>query len=189
MRAHRVTITRILLVVAAAALGSLGFASGATAGGWANTTLDAVPTPVPGEPTDVGFTIRQHGETPVDVLGDVALVVRDSDGATTVFPAAGDGPVGHYVATIVVPSAGSYTWVVRQGQFGEQSLGMFVTSEGGDANRAGAGGWQAPDPLVPALVLVALVMAGLAVADLVRGRKRPVVAGAEVARGPAPRAT
>jgi hypothetical protein len=188
MRAHRVKITRLLLVVAAAALGSLGFASGATAGGWANTTLDAVPTPVPGRPTDVGFTIRQHGVTPVDVLGEVELVVRDSDGTATVFPAVGDGPVGHYVATIVVPTAGSYRWVVRQGQFGEQSLGMFVTGAGG-GDRAGAGGWQAPDPLVPALVLVAMLLAGLAVADLVHGRKRPVVAGAAMAGDPAPRAT
>jgi hypothetical protein len=189
MRAHHVKITRLLLVVGAAALGSLGFASGATAGGWANTTLDAVPTPVPGKPTDVGFTIRQHGVTPVDVPEGVELVVRDSDGTTTVFPAVGDGRVGHYVATIVVPSPGSYTWVVRQGWFGEQSLGMFVTSRAGGASGAGAGGWQAPDPLVPALVLLATLLAGLAVGDLVRGRKRPVVAGLGAARGPASQAT
>jgi hypothetical protein len=42
---------------------------------------------------------------------------------------------------------------------------------------------------VPSLVLVAMLLAGLAVTDVVRGRKRPVVAGGGVARGPAPRAT
>lgn len=188
MRAQRMKITRLLLVVGAAALGSLGFASGASAGGWALTTLDAVPTPVPGQPTDIGFTIRQHGVTPVDLTEGVELVVTARDGTTTVFPAAGDGPVGHYVATIVVPEAGSYRWLVRQGWFGEQPLGVFVTSDG-DAASAGGAGWQAPDPLVPSLVVVAALLAGFAVVDFLRGRKRPSVVGLGVAQGPAPRAT
>jgi hypothetical protein len=114
-------------------------------------------------------------------------VVTGPDGTTRVFPAASDGPVGHYVARIEVPSAGSYRWLVRQGWFGEQSLGMLVTADGGTA---GTGGWQAPEPLVPALLLIAALLGGLAVAETVRGRRHPlIVAAAGTAHGPAPRPT
>ena len=182
---HRRLLARLAAGLAIAAAAVFAAAPGASAGGWALTTLDAVPAPVPGEPTAVGFTIRQHGVRPVDVPEGVELVVTAPDGTTTVFPAAGDGTVGHYVATIVVPAAGSYTWVVRQGWFGEQSLGTFATSDGG---ATGTGGWHAPEPLVPSLVAVAALLAGLAVVDMARGR-RAVVRGGAIARGPAPRPT
>jgi hypothetical protein len=187
MEAHRAHHLRRLLVgIAITVFGSLGLAAGASAGGWAVTTLDAVPSPLPGEPTDVGFTIRQHGVTPVDLPG-VALVVTGADGTTTVFPALGDGRVGHYVATIVVPEAGSYRWLVRQGDLGEQALGMLVTADG---DATSAGGWQAPDPLVPGLAVLAALFAALAVVDAVHSRRRPAaVAGIGVTSGPAPRAT
>lgn len=178
---------RLVAGLAIAAGGVFAAAPGASAGGWALTTLDAVPTPVPGEPTDIGFTILQHGVTPVDIDEGVELVVLGPNG-TTVFPAERDGPVGHYVATIQVPATGSYRWFVRQGEFGEQSLGMFVTSERGTA--AGTQGWQAPTALAPGLVGMACLLAGLAVVDLVRGRRRPViVAGGPLAHGTAPHAT
>lgn len=185
MTGHRV-VSRLLAVVAAA-LGSLAIASGASAGGWALTTLDAVPTPVPGEPTTVGFTIRQHGVTPVDLTEGVELVVTAPDGAATVFPAAGDGTIGHYTATIVVHSTGTYTWLVRQGWFGEQSLGALVAGEPGTA---GGGGWDAPEPLVPALAVAAALLAGLALADVARARRRHAAATTgTIAQQPAPRPT
>ena len=72
-------------------------APAAWAGGWAVSTLDPMSAPVAGVPTDIGFTIRQHGVTPVD-LDDAAIVVTAPSGETTVFPAKGDGVEGHYVA-------------------------------------------------------------------------------------------
>ena len=183
---RRRRLGRLVAGLVIAAGGVLAAAPGASAGGFALTTLDAVPTPVPGEPTDVGFTILQHGVTPVDIDEGVELVVMGPNG-TTVFPAERDGRVGHYVATIRVPANGSYRWFVRQGWFGEQSLGMFVTSDGGVAS---AGGWQAPKPLAPGLVGLACVFAGLAVVDALRGRRRPVIgAAAGVPHGTAPHAT
>jgi hypothetical protein len=187
MTGHRALIARLLAVVAAA-LGSVAIASGASAGGWALTTLDAVPTPVLGEPTTVGFTIRQHGVTPVDLTEGVELVVTAPDGTTTVFPAAGDGTVGHYTATIVVHSTGTYTWLVRQGWFGEQSLGTLVAADA--AAGSGGGGWDAPDPLVPALAVAAALLAALALADAARARRRPAAAATgALASQPAPRPT
>ena len=49
-------------------------APAALAGGWAVSTIDPMATPAAGAPIDVGFTIRQHGMTPVD-LADVAIAV------------------------------------------------------------------------------------------------------------------
>ena len=71
-------------------------APAAWAGGWAVSTLDPMSAPVAGVPTDIGFTIRQHGVTPVDV-NDVTIVVTAPSGETAVFPANGDGVEGHYV--------------------------------------------------------------------------------------------
>jgi hypothetical protein len=72
--------------IAAAAMASLlavGMgASGATAGGWAVTTLDPLPVePTAGSTTMIGWTIRQHGVAPVDFstwgdVPDVALVIE-----------------------------------------------------------------------------------------------------------------
>ena len=89
----------VLLVVVAPA---------AWAGGWAVSTLDPMSAPVAGVPTDIGFTIRQHGVTPVD-LDDVAIVVTAPSGETTVFPAKGDGVEGHYVASVTFEE-GQSTW-------------------------------------------------------------------------------
>ncbi len=77
---------RKLLAGLALAFGLLlALAPAASAGGWAVSTLDPMTTPTAGVPTDVGFTIRQHGVTPVD-LDDVAIAVTDSSGATNVYP-------------------------------------------------------------------------------------------------------
>ena len=51
--------------------------------------------PVAGQETEVGFTIRQHGVTPVD-LEDVAVAITGPSGAIAVFDAAAgrhDGPL------------------------------------------------------------------------------------------------
>ena len=72
-------------------------APAALAGGWAVSTIDPMATPTAGAPIDVGFTIRQHGMTPVD-LADVAIAVTGPSGEITVYPAHRDGDVGHYVA-------------------------------------------------------------------------------------------
>lgn len=160
-------VRRLIVAAAVATFGSMAAGSGASAGGWALTTLDEVPAPVAGEPTQVGFTIRQHGVTPVDV-DDVALVVTSGDGTQTVFPAAGDGTVGHYVATIVVPAGGAYQWSVRQGWFDEQPLGVLTVR----ANDGAAASADGRGLLAPALGVGAVALAALAAADAVR-RRRP----------------
>ncbi|MHB1128506.1 MAG: hypothetical protein ACYC06_00450, partial [Ilumatobacteraceae bacterium] len=84
--------------------------------------------PVAGKPIDVGFTIRQHGVRPIDLSEGVGIRITFADGATHYFPAAGDGTPGHYVARVEFPSAGRYSWSIRQGWFADYELGQIDVS-------------------------------------------------------------
>jgi hypothetical protein len=133
-------------------------APSAGAGGWAVTTLDAVPTdPVAGTPVDIGYTIRQHGVTPVELDG-TAIVVHLVDGPAQRFVGRPDGVVGHYVATVTFPTGGMVRWGVEQGWFAPQDLGTIQVRASGaaaavdsasptaaavDAGSAGSSRWPA----------------------------------------------
>lgn len=107
---------------------ALGIGSVASAGGWAISTLDELPNPIAGKPIEVGFTIRQHGVRPVDLDEGVGVRITLADGTTHYFPAAIDGAVGHYVARVEFPSAGRYSWSIRQGIFADYDLGHIDVS-------------------------------------------------------------
>ncbi|MEO5901380.1 MAG: hypothetical protein ABIR68_14810 [Ilumatobacteraceae bacterium] len=164
----------------------------ASAGGWAVTTLDPVPAARVGEAVPVGFVIRQHGVTPVQLVGDdgpdaeLGIEVRTASGRAEFFPASASGPVGHYTADVVFREAGDLTWSVHQGWFGPQDLGVVtviaasvapVASVAAVAGAAAAGGgsvsrhdWPAPVRL--GLPLLALGATAVAVGDAVRSRRR-----------------
>ena len=49
----------------------------AVAGGWAVTTLDPIAhQPVAGGSTPIGFTVRQHGATPIAIDNTAIIIVR-----------------------------------------------------------------------------------------------------------------
>jgi hypothetical protein len=87
----------------------------ALAGGFAVTTLDALPSPVAGQTYRVGFMVRQHGVTPVRDATPAILVERGSERLR--FAAIADGPAGHYVANVTFPTDGEWTWSVDQAPF------------------------------------------------------------------------
>ena len=148
------------------------FAAGAaSAGGWAVTTLDEVPTPTANQTVDVGFTIRQHGVTPVNPDGEVGIVLRADNGSELFFPAEPTGPAGHYVAEVNFPEAGSWTWAVRQGWFAEQILGPIEVASG-PARTAEASGYRWPGLVRFGLPVLALLFGAAAVVDLVSARGR-----------------
>ena len=151
-------------------------APAAWAGGWAVSTLDPMSAPVAGVPTDIGFTIRQHGVTPVDV-DDVAIVVTAPSGETTVFPANGDGVEGHYVASVTFEE-GQSTWQIRQGFFEPQDLGA-ITVAAGTSERSGAvesSSYRWPGAARALVPLAAIALATVAIADAIvsRRKKSPV---------------
>jgi len=152
---------------------TLALAAPALAGGWAVTTLDSVPTDMQaGQTYSIGFTIRQHGVTPVD-LADVSLTLTSPDGAKNVtVPAAREGATGHYLAKVTFPYDGVWSWSVNQDWFGPYSLGKIQILAAAGAqpatNAAQAAAAQAaqqgapaqPAPAAPnALLITALLLA------------------------------
>lgn len=148
-------------------------ATPAAAGGWAVGTLDEVPAAEPGETVVVGFTIRQHGVTPVTLdeqLGgaSVGIELVDGHGQPSFFAAQPDGAVGHYVAEVVVPdAAGNFAWTLHMGIFGPQDLGSIVVT---DTAAPGDAGIWTPLRWVPLTLTIVLV--AVAVVDLTAGRRR-----------------
>lgn len=93
-----------------AVLASLVLASVAVAGGWAQVTATNVPVDPPaGEETTIELAVSQHGETPVSWPDLTVIATNAASGETVRVAARAEGSVGSYVATIVFPSAGSWT--------------------------------------------------------------------------------
>jgi hypothetical protein len=100
--------TLLSLLLFAIALPAFAFA----AGGWAITTVEDLPEYfVVDKPTDVTFTVRQHGTS---LASGLAPVVKVKSGLTsmTVPATAGEGP-GEYVARITVPRAGDWKLTIK----------------------------------------------------------------------------
>jgi len=117
---------RLTLVLAVFALALGALATPALAGGWAVTTFDDMPGQiVSGKEYTLGYTIRQHGATPINVSKTEILAIAVS-GRTLSFPGKSEGAVGHYVATVFFPAGGTYTWQVTQGDFAPQDLGKIT---------------------------------------------------------------
>jgi hypothetical protein len=164
-RRARVAIAALVAVVA-----TLGADASASAGGWAVTSLDEVPVAVAGEPVDVGFTVLQHGVSPVDLTEDVGIEVTAADGTTSYFAATAEGSIGHYVATVTFPADGEYTWRARQGWFAPHELGTISIGGEGGASTTGGAGWASGAR--PVLLASCLVLALAAIVDTVAGRRR-----------------
>lgn len=147
-----------------------GSSGPASAGGWAVASLDAIPTAAPGATVDVSFSILQHGVRPVDIDEGVGIEILDADGTVAFFPAVGDGVLGHYVATVTFPdAAGSYQWTVRMGGFGPYELGTLELGEAASGALWSTARWFA--------LAGALLLAGVAVVDLARARRRNLAFG------------
>lgn len=115
----------------------------ARAGGWATVTLDApLAEARAGESLRVGFTVKQHGVTPIhDAYGErVALTIRawlPKKGMEVQFTAQKDlAKVGHFTADLTFPSAGVWEWEAIPAPFAGSPL-PDVTVVDGAAARVG----------------------------------------------------
>lgn len=85
----------------------------AFAGGWAVITLDELPiNVVAGEPLTVGFTVLQHGITPMTGI-EPTVTAKLSRTEKMVVPAKPKGDPGHYVATLTFPKEGNWEWSIQ----------------------------------------------------------------------------
>jgi hypothetical protein len=89
------------------------------AGGWAVITLDEMPGEVrAGEPWTVGFTVLQHGQTPVHILDDGTpiearlIATNPATGERVNVIAEPTGESGHFTVEITFPSEGEWTWTI-----------------------------------------------------------------------------
>ena len=104
---------KIRIALGIALLLSLVVAIPAFAGGWAVITLDELPTNVvAGEPLTIGFTVLQHGITPMnDLAPTVTLALQNKE--QLVFRAEADSKPGHYIATLTFPKEGNWDWSIQ----------------------------------------------------------------------------
>jgi hypothetical protein len=120
------TALRRLGATLAALLLALGLAGVAGAGGWSVVVLDSesaligVDRPVDaGAPFTIGFTVLQHGKTPVDGITPKITLTSAAGGSQDeakplrlTFFAEPEGGPGHYVAAITLPQAGVWAWEI-----------------------------------------------------------------------------
>lgn len=105
--------SRFRIALGLALLLSLILAIPVFAGGWAVITLDELPTDVvAGEPLTVGFTVLQHGKTPMDGLDPTvtATLFKESQFIVHAEP---EGEPGHYTATLTFPDEGDWSWSIQ----------------------------------------------------------------------------
>ena len=166
----------------------LATAPAALAGGWAIITLDAPPGEIrAGQPWTVGFTVLQHGQSPVHRLDDATpieplLVARNLDAGRRVeVPATPGGEVGHFTAEVTFPVEGEWTWTILPnplaGETAFEPLNVLPAAPQTATNAAAPQPTAAP-ALSPAdgLRWAAVAVAGLAVVvALLQARKRAVV--------------
>lgn len=107
-------IGRTLRALAAAIFIVALAAGAASAGGWATITADAGNAPpTEGVETTFGFTVLQHGQTPAGWVEATLVATDGATGQRIEARATGQGPDGHFVATITLPRAGYWTWQVE----------------------------------------------------------------------------
>jgi hypothetical protein len=106
------TMRRIVLLLVLAVLVP---AEVAQAGGWATVELGESPSGLAaGKPWRVELIVKQHGITPMEGVKP-SITIVSSKGAARTFPAHPTGPIGHYVAAVVFPSAGDWSARISDG--------------------------------------------------------------------------
>ena len=105
--------TRLRIAIGLALLLTLASAIPVFAGGWAVITLDQLPKGVAaGEPIKIGFTVLQHGKTPLNDL-DPTVTAKLSLTEKFVVSAEPEGEAGHYAATLTFPKEGNWEWSIQ----------------------------------------------------------------------------
>ena len=90
----------------------------AKAGGWAVVTVDELPLYVhAGEPMTLGFTVRQHGQHPVNLEHVVLTATQVSTKEMLTFTARQEGTTGHYAVEVLLPTAGTWDWSIQPDRF------------------------------------------------------------------------
>ena len=173
----------MMLGLAAALLAIFGAATAVSAGGVAVVSLEEVPPPPNvGEEVTIGFTLMQHGVTPL-LDEDVTLSGENTaTGETVTATARPEGAPGHYVVSVTFPSDGTWHWRLTAVEWPTTAAGE-MTPLTVQAAPAAAPAAAAPTPAAttpagidPVFVLGGLLLAFLAGAFLGSFRGSPKAA-------------
>ncbi|HSL42981.1 MAG TPA: cytochrome c [Anaerolineales bacterium] len=147
-------ISRFRVALGLALLLSLILVVPVFAGGWAVITLDELPTNlVTGEPFTVGFTVRQHGHTPMDGLAPTITATLHKD-VQFVVNAQPSGKPGHYTASLTFPKAGDWTWSIQAFSMDQPMPVLSVTAPIAATDKQPAGQSERTSASVSPLVIL-----------------------------------
>jgi hypothetical protein len=154
---------------------TLLLAGTALAGGWANAVMDDPPPDPPsaGEPMTIGFTLLQHGVTPVTDPAPIITVRNAATGERLSVTATQEGADGHWIAVITFPSEGTWRYEVTHdlivGMNGFNPVTVGAAAHAAPATAATSA--TATQPLI-AVALTLLVTLGVASALILTIRRR-----------------
>ncbi|HEX2998147.1 MAG TPA: cytochrome c [Anaerolineales bacterium] len=144
-------------------------------GGWAVITLDALPTDVvAGEPIAIGFTVLQHGKTPMTDINPTVSAMLSADEKFVVH-AEPEGEPGHYTATLTFPKEGNWEWSIQAFTMDQSMPTLSVVAPG----VVGQSVPESKTAAIPWLVIVRGLAFGAALVGLIfafRNRSRVAVA-------------
>jgi hypothetical protein len=136
---------RSAVMIAAIALATVVLTARVQAGGWASVELDQPIGEVRvGEAVDVGFTVKQHGQTPIHSMNGqhlkaVFIAQNGKGGGRLEQVALPDQPTGHFRVQVVFPSAGVWqTEIVPEPFAGTRLSPVTVLSTAGERRPASA---------------------------------------------------
>ncbi len=160
--------SRFRIALSLALLFAVGVVIPVLAGGWAVITLDELPTDVvAGEPLTVGFTVLQHGKTPMTDL-DPTVTARSGDEKIAVFAEA-EGKPGHYVATLTFPEEGNWEWSIQAFSMDQAMPALAVSAARAASTTENKTEAKASIPSLPIVRAVAL---GIGLVGLVMAFRR-----------------
>ena len=137
------------------------------AGGWAVITLDELPSDViAGEPVTIGFTVLQHGRTPMTDLEPTVTARLSNSKPITFFAAPGEQP-GYYTASLTFPEEGNWEWSIQAFAMDQKMPALNVSSPGAVTLSQPAAAESSSTRSISPLLIVGILAIGTGVVGLV----------------------
>jgi len=170
--------SRFRISISLALFLSLVFTFPVFAGGWAVITLDELPSNiVAGEPLTIGFTVLQHGKTPMTDL-EPTVTAGSSLDEKLVVRAEPEGKPGHYVATLTFPKEGKWEWSIQAFTM-DQPMPVLTVAAPGAATASQPVNTKPASTIISPLLILRTLVLGIGLIGLVvvfRRRSRVAVA-------------
>jgi hypothetical protein len=145
--------------------------AGALAGGWATVGLGPPPDDMgPGQTWDAKITVLQHGNPETPLMGVVPTLTIKNGATTKTFTAKSTDEPGVYIAEVVFPRAGTWSYSVHDGftQYGGARAHTFKPVSIGGSGDGGGGGF----PVLPVTAVIAALLGLAALLYLLARRLR-----------------